>query len=94
MTRLNRPDSLLTELRDIRRRLHVLETALRVQAGGGAALLSAAPASPGPEGTTASLRCAPPAEGAPAPAASGQDTAGGETPAGDRPEGDVPGAGN
>ncbi|MER6009389.1 hypothetical protein [Streptomyces bluensis] len=29
MTRLNRPDSLLTELRDIKRRLHALETAQR-----------------------------------------------------------------
>ena len=29
MTRINRPDTLLTELRDIKRRLHALETAQR-----------------------------------------------------------------
>jgi len=29
VTRINRPDTLLTELRDIKRRLHALETAQR-----------------------------------------------------------------
>ena len=29
MTRINRPDTLLTELKDIKRRLHALETAQR-----------------------------------------------------------------
>lgn len=32
MTRINRPDTLLTELRDIKRRLHALETAQRTTA--------------------------------------------------------------
>ncbi|WP_105972678.1 hypothetical protein [Streptomyces geranii] len=32
MTRINRPDTLLTELRDIKRRLHALETAQRATA--------------------------------------------------------------
>ncbi|MEV7091145.1 hypothetical protein AB0O07_35690 [Streptomyces sp. NPDC093085] len=32
MTRINRPDTLLTELRDIKRRLHALETAQRASA--------------------------------------------------------------
>lgn len=31
MTRVNRPDSILTELRDIKRRLHALETSLRAR---------------------------------------------------------------
>ncbi|MDT0485780.1 MULTISPECIES: hypothetical protein [Streptomyces] len=34
MTRINRPDTLLTELRDIKRRLHALETAQRATAAG------------------------------------------------------------
>ncbi|MFI0514711.1 hypothetical protein ACH3Y9_32670 [Streptomyces sp. WSLK1-5] len=34
MTRINRPDTLLTELRDIKRRLHALETAQRATATG------------------------------------------------------------
>ncbi|MEV1083298.1 hypothetical protein AB0I98_34630 [Streptomyces sp. NPDC050211] len=33
MTRINRPDTLLTELRDIKRRLHALETAQRTTPG-------------------------------------------------------------
>jgi hypothetical protein len=33
MTRINRPDTLLTELRDIKRRLHALETAQRATSG-------------------------------------------------------------
>ena len=33
MTRINRPDTLLTELRDIKRRLHALETAQRTTTG-------------------------------------------------------------
>ncbi|GAA3811476.1 hypothetical protein ACFS5L_32185 [Streptomyces phyllanthi] len=38
MTRINRPDSLLTELRDIKRRLHALETAQRGAPATGTAL--------------------------------------------------------
>jgi hypothetical protein len=34
VTRINRPDTLLTELRDIKRRLHALETAQRATAAG------------------------------------------------------------
>ena len=34
MTRINRPDTLLTELRDIKRRLHALETAQRATTPG------------------------------------------------------------
>jgi hypothetical protein len=34
VTRINRPDTLLTELRDIKRRLHALETAQRATAPG------------------------------------------------------------
>ncbi|HEY9417552.1 hypothetical protein M2158_001619 [Streptomyces sp. SAI-144] len=34
MTRINRPDTLLTELRDIKRRLHALETAQRATSAG------------------------------------------------------------
>ncbi|MCX5260838.1 hypothetical protein OOK27_42980 [Streptomyces canus] len=34
MTRINRPDTLLTELRDIKRRLHALETAQRSTSSG------------------------------------------------------------
>ncbi|MET8076245.1 hypothetical protein [Streptomyces sp. NPDC005303] len=34
MTRINRPDTLLTELRDIKRRLHALETAQRATPAG------------------------------------------------------------
>ncbi|MEX1655344.1 MULTISPECIES: hypothetical protein [Streptomyces] len=34
MTRINRPDTLLTELRDIKRRLHALETAQRATTAG------------------------------------------------------------
>lgn len=49
MTRLNRPDSLLTELRDIKRRLHALETAQRNAARGGGGTTLAAQY---PSGTT------------------------------------------
>jgi hypothetical protein len=34
VTRINRPDTLLTELRDIKRRLHALETAQRATVAG------------------------------------------------------------
>lgn len=49
MTRLNRPDSLLTELRDIKRRLHALETAQRNATGASA---GTALATQGLSGTT------------------------------------------
>ncbi|MEU1163051.1 hypothetical protein ABZ372_21175 [Streptomyces sp. NPDC005921] len=42
MTRINRPDTLLTELRDIKRRLHALETAQRTAAAATAARTIAA----------------------------------------------------
>ncbi|MET9087702.1 hypothetical protein ABZX77_38460 [Streptomyces sp. NPDC004237] len=42
MTRINRPDTLLTELRDIKRRLHALETAQRPTAAAAAARTIAA----------------------------------------------------
>ncbi|MGW3289152.1 hypothetical protein ACWDR3_31400 [Streptomyces sp. NPDC001002] len=46
MTRINRPDTLLTELRDIKRRLHALETAQRTTSGATASL-AAEPVAPG-----------------------------------------------
>ncbi|MDH6571439.1 hypothetical protein M2160_006460 [Streptomyces sp. SAI-117] len=49
MTRINRPDTLLTELRDIKRRLHALETAQRATAAGAS---STAAAEPLPEEST------------------------------------------
>lgn len=41
MTRINRPDTLLTELRDIKRRLHALETAQRATATAAAQTMAA-----------------------------------------------------
>ncbi|MDQ1038752.1 hypothetical protein QFZ75_005168 [Streptomyces sp. V3I8] len=49
MTRINRPDTLLTELRDIRRRLHALETAQHATAA--TARPADAPRSPAEEPT-------------------------------------------
>ncbi|MDH6448846.1 MULTISPECIES: hypothetical protein [unclassified Streptomyces] len=43
MTRINRPDTLLTELRDIKRRLHALETAQRATAPGARSAAAAEP---------------------------------------------------
>jgi hypothetical protein len=49
VTRINRPDTLLTELRDIRRRLHALETAQHATAA--TARPADAPRSPAEEPT-------------------------------------------
>ncbi|MGC0341906.1 hypothetical protein [Streptomyces sp. SLBN-8D4] len=43
MTRINRPDTLLTELRDIKRRLHALETAQRARTAGARPTAAAEP---------------------------------------------------
>ncbi|MFF4033338.1 hypothetical protein ACFYZ2_26915 [Streptomyces sviceus] len=43
MTRINRPDTLLTELRDIKRRLHALETAQRATTAGARPTVAAEP---------------------------------------------------
>jgi len=43
VTRINRPDTLLTELRDIKRRLHALETAQRATAAGAPSATAAEP---------------------------------------------------
>ncbi|EDY58652.1 MULTISPECIES: hypothetical protein [Streptomyces] len=43
MTRINRPDTLLTELRDIKRRLHALETAQRATTAGARSAAAAEP---------------------------------------------------
>jgi hypothetical protein len=43
VTRINRPDTLLTELRDIKRRLHALETAQRATAAGARPTAAAEP---------------------------------------------------
>lgn len=52
MTRINRPDTLLTELRDIKRRLHALETAQRATTAQSAAVQTTATSAESPDTDT------------------------------------------
>lgn len=51
MTRINRPDTLRTELRDIKRRLHALETAQRATTAQSAAVQTTATGAESPTRT-------------------------------------------
>ncbi|WP_369032885.1 hypothetical protein [Streptomyces adonidis] len=52
MTRINRPDTLRTELRDIKRRLHALETAQRATTAQSAAVQTTATGAESPDTDT------------------------------------------